>query len=94
MDQKIKKVDGCCNCPKCRFVFLGLAVFIDKAQLLQIFQHNMLDDINQKQGYSELLGITGFKPFECVGEIEESQIAFNLIKEKPVWQGDAIIRYF
>jgi len=54
----------------------------------------MLDDINQKQGYSELLGITGFKPFECVGEIIESQIAFNLIKEKPEWQGDAIIKYF
>ena len=91
---KNKQSRWCCDCPKCRFVFLGLAAFLDKAQLIQIFKHNMLDDVSQKKGYSELLGLTGFKPFECVGEIIESQIAFDLIKKKTEWQDDSMIKYF
>jgi len=84
----------CGDCPKCRFVFLGLAAFIKKQQLLDIFHKNMLNDISQQQGFAELLGIKGFKPFECVGELQESQLAFNLIKNSPEWQNDCIIKYF
>ena len=84
----------CGDCPKCRFVFLGLAPFIKKQQLLDIFHKNMLNDINQQQGFAELLGIKGFKPFECVGELQESQLAFNLISDSPEWQNDCIIQYF
>ncbi|MBL4660188.1 MAG: hypothetical protein JKY19_07515 [Alcanivoracaceae bacterium] len=84
----------CGDCPKCRFVFLGLAAFIKKQQLLDIFHKNMLNDICQKQGFAELLGIKGFKPFECVGELQESQLAFNLINNRPEWKNDYIIQYF
>ncbi|MFK8013664.1 MAG: endonuclease domain-containing protein [Marinicellaceae bacterium] len=84
----------CCDCPKCRFVFLGLAPFIKKQELMSIFQHNLLDDESQRQGFEELLGIKGFKPFECVGEIQESQLAFNLIKDNDDWNKDALIVLF
>jgi len=84
----------CGNCPKCRFVFLGLAPFVEKKQLLEIFDKDLLDDLSQKQGFEELLGIKGFKPFECVGEIRESQMAFNLIKNKADWQNDTLIQAF
>jgi hypothetical protein len=84
----------CCDCPKCRFIFIGLAPFISQKQLLKIFNKNMLDDEQQKDGFSELLGITGFKPFECVGEIEESQLAFNLIEDKSEWQNSVLVKYF
>jgi UDP-N-acetylmuramoylalanine--D-glutamate ligase len=86
-----KNTKWCNNCPKCRFIFLGLAPFVDKSQLLNIFGHNLLDDMNQKQGFSELLGIQGFKPFECVGEISESLEAFNSLKNKPEWKHDSLV---
>jgi UDP-N-acetylmuramoylalanine--D-glutamate ligase len=88
-----KNTKWCNNCPKCRFIFLGLAPFIDKPLLLIIFGHNLLDDMSQKQGFSELLGIQGFKPFECVGEISESKQAFNSLKNKPEWKNDSLVNY-
>ncbi|MBT6032875.1 MAG: hypothetical protein HOH19_09895, partial [Kordiimonadaceae bacterium] len=33
----------------------------------------MLDDMTQENGFRELVGLLGHKPFECVGEIEECQ---------------------
>ncbi len=84
----------CCDCPKCRFVFLGLAPYVEKPELLKIFGHNLLDDDSQKQGFAELLGYEGFKPFECVGEIQESRLAFDLIKHKSNWQTDKLVQFF
>ena len=88
-----KNTKWCNNCPKCRFIFLGLAPFIDKSQLLTIFGHNLLDDMSQKQGFSELLGIVGFKPFECVGEISESIQAFDSLKNRDEWKNDRLINF-
>lgn len=70
----------CCDCDKCRFVFLILASFFDKKELLSIFGENLLNDAKQYNGYQELTGFLGHKPFECVGEIEESITAFHLLK--------------
>lgn len=65
----------CCNCDKCRFVFLILATFMKKEELVEIFCENLLDDKEQLKGYLELVGLENFKPFECVGEIDESRYA-------------------
>ena len=89
-----KQTKWCCNCPKCRFVFLGLSPFIEKETLIAIFSKNMLNDESQQQGFEELLGIKGFKPFECVGEIQESQLAFNLIKGSENWIDDVLVKKF
>jgi hypothetical protein len=91
---KNKNTKWCCNCPKCRFVFLGLAPFVEKQQLIRIFAANLLNEKHQQNGFAELLGIKGFKPFECVGELTESQLAFNLIKDKAAWKDDTIIKIF
>ncbi len=84
----------CCDCPKCRFVFLGLAPFIEKSELLKIFGQNLMDDESQKHGFAELLGYEGIKPFECVGEIHESRQAFDSIKNKRDWNNDELVVYF
>ena len=39
-------------------------------------------------GYKELLGITGHKPFECVGEIKECRYAFKQLIQKEEWKND------
>lgn len=84
----------CCNCPKCRFVFLMLAPFMDKARLISIFGKNLLDDLEQKAGYDALLGIGAHKPFECVGEYEESLAALALSARQDAWRGDALVAHY
>ena len=81
----------CGHCPKCRFVFLVLAPFLPRERLTAIFGKDMLADAAQLQGYRELLGLTGFKPFECVGEIEESQVALVLVARRGLWEGAAVV---
>lgn len=82
----------CLNCPKCRFVFLCLAPFLDKPAMLQIFGTNLLDDPKQYEGFAALLGHQAHKPFECVGETEESAAAFYMLTQKPEWRDDTVVQ--
>ena len=67
-----RATNWCCDCPKCRFVFLALAPFVDRQLLIATFGRDMLDDPAQIDGFAELCGLRRHKPFECVGEVEES----------------------
>jgi hypothetical protein len=82
----------CGHCPKCRFVFLALAPFAGVERMVRIFGANLLDDEAQVPGYRALLGIGSFKPFECVGEIEESQAAVARLAELAPWREAAVVR--
>lgn len=84
----------CCDCPKCRFVFLMLAAFMDKERILNIFGSNLLNDPTQRPGFDALLGIEAHKPFECVGEYEESLAALQLISKKDEWKGDLLVEHY
>lgn len=81
----------CCQCPKCRFVFLVLAPFLAKERLIGIFGENLLNDIEQESGFAELCGLTAHKPFECVGEIEESRVAMQLLARSDSWRDDIVV---
>jgi len=81
----------CCDCPKCRFVFLALAPFIGKAGMMRIFGHNLLDDETQESGFRQLSGLLGHKPFECVGEIGECRLLLRSLALIPEWQDSIII---
>jgi hypothetical protein len=81
----------CGDCPKCRFVFLAMAPFIDRPRLAHIFGHDLLADPAQVPGYLELLGIDKHKPFECVGEVEESVVALGLLAESPSWRDAPVV---
>jgi hypothetical protein len=82
----------CGDCPKCRFVFLSLAPFMSPAQLERIFGRNLLDDGDQVEGYMQLVGRGHHKPFECVGEEEESLAAFRLLSDAPEWREARVVR--
>jgi hypothetical protein len=81
----------CGNCPKCRFVFLAMAPAMPRARLVGIFGADLLADPEQVPGYLELLGIDAHKPFECVGEVEESLAAVKLLADDPQWRGAAVL---
>jgi hypothetical protein len=82
----------CGHCPKCRFVFLAMAPFTGKPRLLDIFGTDLFEDESQLPGYRELMGIAAHKPFECVGEIEESQVALRLLTEHADWSTSMAVR--
>ena len=44
----------------------------ERQRLIETFGRNLLDDAAQIDGFAELCGLQRHKPFECVGEIEES----------------------
>jgi UDP-N-acetyl-alpha-D-muramoyl-L-alanyl-L-glutamate epimerase len=69
----------CGDCPKCRFVFMVLAPWMEPERLVRIFGRNLLDDPAQADGFAELTGEMGDKPFECVGERAESAAAMRLL---------------
>jgi hypothetical protein len=72
----------CGSCPKCAFAFTMFAAFLPKKQLTEIFGKNLFDEDALQPFFRQLLGIEGFKPFECVGTPEETQAAFLLAHER------------
>jgi len=82
----------CCNCPKCRFVFLALSPFVAKSDLVEIFGRNLLDDESQRDGFAELCGLREHKPFECVGETAESATVMSFLNDHPDWREDRVVR--
>ena len=82
----------CCDCPKCRFVFLALSPFVAKPDLIEIFGCNLLDDETQRDGFAELCGLCAIKPFECVGETHESAGVMSYLADHPDWRGDGVVR--
>ena len=84
----------CGVCPKCHFVFLALAPFMPKPRLVRIFGRNLLDDASQAGGFDALLEFQDHKPFECVGEGQESRAALATLASRPEWKEDALVARF
>ncbi|GAB6196650.1 UDP-N-acetyl-alpha-D-muramoyl-L-alanyl-L-glutamate epimerase [Lysobacter xanthus] len=84
----------CGICPKCHFVFLALAPFMSKPRLVGIFGRNLLDDASQTGGFDALLEYRDHKPFECVGEGQESRAAMAALARRPEWREDALVERF
>ncbi|WP_343446156.1 hypothetical protein [Micromonospora schwarzwaldensis] len=82
----------CRDCPKCRFVFLAMAPFMPRERLTGVFGGDLLADESQVPGYRELLGVDGHKPFECVGEVEESVVALSLLAQQDRWRDAPVVR--
>ncbi len=80
----------CGRCPKCRFVFLMLAPFLEPDRLAAIFGENLLENLQQVEGFRDLFA-AGRKPYECVGEQRESLLAFLFLLENPKWRGAAVV---
>ena len=82
----------CRDCPKCRFVFLMLAPFMEPDELADIFGGAMLDDAEQFEGFALLTATGGHKPFECVGEEQESLAAIELLECHEGWRDQHVVR--
>jgi hypothetical protein len=83
--------DGWCgDCPKCRFVALMLAPFLDRASVTAIVGRDMFDDPGQIDGFAALMSDRD-KPFECVGERGESAAAMRMLGSLPEWRDTTVV---
>jgi hypothetical protein len=92
LDPELRGTGWCCDCDKCRFVFLILAPYLHPAEMVDIFGAAMLDDAAQYEGFALLTATGGHKPFECVGEVEESVAAVRLLAADPRWRDQRVVR--
>lgn len=67
----------CNNCPKCVFIFACMTAFLPKQTVIGIFGTNLYSNYRLLPTFLELLGLEGFKPFECVGTPEEMIVAMH-----------------
>lgn len=82
----------CGICPKCAFVFLLLSAFVPKDRLLTIFGSNLYAHESLLVTFRELLGLTGIKPFECVGTPEECRFALYKASETGQYDTDVVMQ--
>ena len=89
-----EKKRWCGECPKCLFVYMILRPNLTKKQVLQIFWSEFYANKDLLPLFLSLFGHTSNKPFECVGEKEESLLAiFEALKS---WKGElpTLLKYF
>ena len=80
----------CGHCPKCRFVGLMLAPFLEPAELTAIIGVDMFADPDQVDGFAALMSDAD-KPFECVGERRESAVALRMLADQPAWRHSIVV---
>lgn len=68
----------CWSCPKCAFVYTLMSAFLPQEKVIQIFGKDMFADESLIPLFQQLLGISGIKPFECVGTNEEMILALYM----------------
>jgi len=91
IDPALRAASWCCDCPKCRFVFLALAPFSEPAALRAVFGRDLLDEEDQFEGFALLTATGGHKPFECVGEEQESLAAIRRLAQDPCWSSHRVV---
>lgn len=82
LGSKVSPDIWCGECPKCLFVCLILSPFLSPSKLRSVFGKDLLNDENMKEYFIELIGRSLHKPFECVGSIDEVNLAVSLAIEK------------
>ncbi len=84
----------CCNCPKCLFTFLMLSPFQPMKSLDEIFGIHIPDIESLKPILNELRGLSETKPFECVGTVQEVEVAIqSLLVKNPSIQHSALFSH-
>ncbi|MBU1175030.1 MAG: hypothetical protein KKH72_06465 [Alphaproteobacteria bacterium] len=82
----------CGACPKCLFTYLILAPHMGKQRLASVFPRDLLDNLDNENGYRELTGLAGQKPWECVGEIREAAAVLDQLRSMSEWRDTAVVK--
>jgi hypothetical protein len=72
----------CGSCSKCLFTAIILSPYLERDTITNIFHKDILNDASLKHLFNDLAGWSKEKPFECVGTIDEVNLALTLSAEK------------
>lgn len=84
----------CGTCAKCAFVYLSLCPFLSDAKMKEIFGRDFFAEPQIQKHILGLVGLEGYKPFDCVGTTEESIMAVALVIKKYEIDGQATPDFF
>jgi hypothetical protein len=81
-----RATNWCGECDKCLFTNLILAPFLSRADLRKIFDAEPLSDVERTEQLRTLVGLgVTHKPFECVGDPDESAVALTKVSTIREW---------
>lgn len=82
----------CGDCAKCVYTAVLLAPFLPVARHGEIFQSQPLHTAGNLEFLREIAGLTGAKPWECVGEMREVAAALAHLGAAPGWRDAPLIK--
>jgi hypothetical protein len=94
IDEGRRGATWCGHCPKCLFVFGLMAPRLGRAEVEEIFGHDLLADVDNRLGFEDIVGLGVHKPFECVGEYYEAAESMVSILDDDEWRGVALVEEF
>jgi hypothetical protein len=73
----------CLRCAKCAYVWLGYHAFLPEDTVAATFgDRDLLDDPDNLVWFEQMLGLAEHTPFECIGQIDEARLAFELLRRR------------
>jgi hypothetical protein len=84
-----RKKPWCEECPKCAYVWLNLRAYLPPDALGGMFRSDPLDNPANDVWFRQMLGLAEHTPFECVGQVDEARLAFELCRRRGM-QGRAM----
>lgn len=90
LGSKVSPDIWCGECPKCLFVSLILSPFLTNDELTDIFGKDLLNDGSMSEYFTELIGKSVHKPFECVGSVDEVNLAVSLAIRRREQNGEKL----
>lgn len=78
------------TCAKCQFVFLALATVLERDEVESIWGVDVFAT-SPVTGFEALLGLSAWKPFECVGESAECRVALAVVSERVDWRDHPVV---
>jgi UDP-N-acetyl-alpha-D-muramoyl-L-alanyl-L-glutamate epimerase len=84
----------CKECPKCVFLFACFSAFLPKKEMISIFGADLYAKKRLLPLFRRILGVEGFKPFDCVGEPEEMILAMHYAANRKEYSGEPAMRLF
>lgn len=83
----------CKKCPKCAYVWLNYMAWLPVELVNEIFEDtNLFDTEENQKTFMQLIGAADQLPFECIGQANESRLAFEMCHRKGL-EGKAMDRY-
>lgn len=87
-----RKKPWCHCCAKCAYVGLGFLAYLPFEVASEMTPPDLFDDPANQVFFEQLLGLAAHKPFECVGETDETRLAFEICRSSGM-RGRAIELY-